>query len=122
MFNLKGLFKKDIQVFMVNGEKVEKLYSIFRMRLVQTTIVLLLSVCVVIYFILGNFVMVQRQNVIQMDFEALNEYLNSDKAELVYNYIKENGISNYEELESIKGVGEKTVNKLEKFTYIKEVD
>lgn len=122
MFNLKGLFKKDIQVFMVNGEKVEKLHSIFRMRLVQTTIVLLLSVCVVIYFILSNFVMVQRQNVVQMDFEALNEYLNSDKAELVYNYIKENGISNYEELESIKGVGEKTVNKLEKFTYIKEVD
>ena len=118
----RNLFKKDIQVLMVTGEKVEKIYSIFRMRFIQMLIVLLLSVCIAFYFILGNFVMVQRQNLLQMDFEALNNHLNSDKAELVYNYIQENDLSNYAQLEEIDGIGPKTVKKLEKYTYIKEVD
>ena len=117
-----NLFKKDIQVLMVTGEKVEKIYSIFRMKLAQVTIIILLSLCIVFYVFLQNFVLIPKLNIVQMDIEQLNEYINEDKAKLVYNYIKENGLTDYDDLEEIDGVSVKTIDKLEKFTYIKGVD
>ncbi len=57
-----------------------------------------------------------------MDIQTLNEYINEDKAKLVYNYIQENGLTRYNELNDIKGIGLKTVQKLEKYTYIKGVN
>jgi len=115
-------FVKDIQVLMVTGEKVEKIYSIFRMKLAQVTIIILLSLCIVFYVFLQNFVLIPKLNIIQMNIEQLNEYINEDKAKLVYNYIKENGLTDYDDLEDIDGVSVKTIDKLEKFTYIKGVD
>jgi hypothetical protein len=116
------MFDKHIKIVTVDKEKVEGLISLFRMKLFQYIIIGLLSICIALYFILNSYVMIPKQNLLQMDIEQLNEYINEDKAELVYNYIKENGLIKYNELEDINGVGLKTIQKLEKFTYIKGVD
>ena len=115
------MLKKDVQVFMVTGEKVDKLYSIFRMKLFQITTIVLLSICIAFYIIINNFVMIHKENLLEMDIQALNEYINEDKAELVYNYIQENELKNYDQLLDLKGIGFKTVDELKKYTYIKGV-
>lgn len=57
-----------------------------------------------------------------MDFDSINAYISDNKAELVYNYIQEGNVTDYDDLLEIKGIGIETVNKLKKYTYIKGVD
>jgi len=116
------MFDKNIKIVSVDKEKVETLVSTFKTNLLQMTVIGLLSLCIVFYVFLQNFVLIPKLNIIQMDIEQLNEYINEDKAKLVYNYIKENGLTDYDDLENIDGVSVKTIDKLEKFTYIKGVD
>lgn len=116
------MFDKNVKIVTVDKESARKLVSLFNMKLLQYTIIGLLSVCIVLYFILNSYVMIHKQNLLQMDIEALNEYINEDKAEMVYNYIQENELNDYDELLEIKGISFKTVEELKKYTYIKEVD
>lgn len=120
--NVQVKFLKNVQVFMVTGEKVEKLNSTFRTNLLQISLISLFSICMLFYVFSNTFVIEKKQNLLQMDVQALNEYINEDKAELVYNYIQEHELKKYNELESINGIGLKTIQKLEKYTYIKGVD
>jgi len=116
------MFDKNVKIVTVDKDKVEKINSTFRTNLLQITLIMLFSICIALYFILGNFVIVPKVNIIQADIDMLHEYINEDKAEMVYNYIQENGLTDYNELENINGVSFKTIEKLEKYTYIKEVD
>ena len=115
-------FVKNVKIVSVDKEKVGVIASAFKLKASVLALIILLSLSISISYMTSNYVMIRKQNIIQMDIEQLNEYINEDKANLVYNYIKDNGLQRYEELEDINGIGLKTIQKLEKFTYIKGVD
>jgi len=118
MFNIT----KNIKIVTVDKGEVKKLASTFKTNIIQISVLTLLSLCIAGYVLSNYYIIVPIQNIVQMDIEQLNEYINEDKAKLVYNYIKENGLDDYEELEEINGISFKTIEKLRKFTYIKGVN
>ena len=117
------MFDKHVKIVTVDkDDKVEVIASAFKYKLIIIIVYVLFFVYISISFIFDSCVVTTRKNLLQMDIEALNNYINQDKAEMVYNYIQENDLLNYMQLEEIDGIGPKTVQKLEKYTYIKEVD